>query len=160
MKKSFQDLFMVGANQLAAMGIEWGPDQQAAGFSETEWLLLTDTRCWSRSDQQKIPSALRKAVSLTLNIAGLTPTPLPAQFVAAVICKLCAPCNCLVASRCAPESFDAMAASGIYAETEVIASTVQQMDSLICAFQSGDYSSIQSARVDEIAENAAVDGQE
>lgn len=160
MKLVYQDLFMVGANQLAAMSLTWGPDHQAAGFNETDWALLTDTTCWSKTQQLKVASCLRLAVSMTLRAAGLAPTPLPGAFVAAVICKLIAPCNRLVAGQNAPESFDAMSASGIYSETEVINTTSQQMMGLICAFSSGDYSSVQSARVEQIVENAVLDEQE
>lgn len=159
MKHSYQDLFMVGANHIASMGPNYGSDQQAAGFSEPEWDLLTDVTMWSRAQQKQVASAVRMAVSLTLRVAGLAPTPLPGVYVAAVICQLVAPCNRLVAAQAAPESYDAIAASGLFADTEVLPTTQQAMTSLIMMFSSGDYSSVQSARVDEIAENAAVDEQ-
>lgn len=157
--KTYQDLFMVGANAIAAMGLEYGVDQKAAGFSESEWDLLTDKTCWSRSQQKQVASALRMAVSLTLRVAGLAPTPLPGVFVAAVICQLIAPCNRLVAGQAAPESYDAISASGVYSDVEVLNTRQEQMTSLIMMFSSEDYSSVQSARVDEMAENAAIDEQ-
>lgn len=161
LKRSYQDLFAVGANRLAAMKtLEYGPDQQAAGFTREEWELLTDATCWTQAQYRQVASALANAVSMTLNIAGLAPTPLPGIFVAAVIVQLVAPCNVLLASRAAPASFDAISAVGIHQAVELVMTPQHQMDGLVTMFMAGDYSSLQGVRVDELVEKAALESQD
>ena len=85
---------------------------------------------------------IANAVSITLNVAGLPPLPLPGAYVAAVICKLCASCNRIVAAMNAPESFDAMTASGITAEPIVIITKREQMIALVVYFSSADFGAL------------------
>lgn len=151
---TFQSLFLLGANALVATGTVYGPDQQAAGFTEEEWDTLTSTTCWTKSEIMKIPSILSAAVSITLRIGGLPAVPLPGAFVAATICKLVAPCNRLLAAANAPESFDAMSASGITGDPVEIITTKQQMYSLVTYFSSAQFGALEnitlSAAVQEV----------
>lgn len=141
---TYQQLFLLGANELAVAGAEYGPTQQAAGFTQDEWLLLTAPDCWTKSEQMKIASILANAVSITLRTAGLPPVPLPGAYVAAVICKLVAPCNRLIAAASAPESFDLMSAAGISAESVKIITTKEQMYGLVVYFSSAEFGALGS----------------
>lgn len=145
---TYHQLFLLGANQLAAAGKEYGPEQQAAGFTKDEWDLLCDPTCWTKSEQMKIGSILSSAISITLRTAGLPPTPLPGAFVAAVICKLVAPCNRLIAAASAPESFDVMSAVGITGESQKIITSREQMYALVVYFSSAEYGALESFRLD------------
>jgi len=156
---SYQQLFLLGANRLATAGIEYGVEQQAAGFTEDDWLLLTSTECWSQQEQLKLPSLIANCVSITLRTAGLPPTPLPGAYVAACICKLVSPCNRLVAAASAPESFDVMSAAGIAAETMKVITSQEQMYGLVVYFSSAEFGALESFRVDEMVEAAVIEAQ-
>lgn len=145
---TFQQLFLLGANALAVAGKEFGAEQQAAGFNKQEWDVLCSESCWSKNEQMKIASIIAMAVSITLRTSGLPPTPLPGAYVAAVICKLVAPCNRLIAAASAPESFDAMSASGITAEPQKIITTKEQMYALVVYFSSAQYGALEAFALD------------
>ncbi len=149
---TFQTLFLLGANQLVSAGTEYGPEQQAAGFTEEEWEILTQVECWTKAQQMKIPSVLSAAVSITLRVAGLPPVPLPGAFVAATICKLVAPCNRLVAAANSPESFDAMSASGMVGEPVEIITTKQQMYALVTYFSSAEFGGLENVALQAASE--------
>ena len=153
---TFQQLFLLGANELASSPVEYGTEQQNAGFTRDEWELLTAAECWSKAEQMKIPSILANAVSITLRTAGLPPAPLPGAYVAAVICKLVAPCNRMVAAASAPESFDAMSASGLTAEPREVITTRSQMYSLVAYFSSAEFGALESFGLDKMTEEAVI----
>lgn len=157
---TYQNLFLLGANELATHPKEYGPEQQAAGFTKDEWDLLTQTDCWTKTQQLKITSLLSNAISITLRTAGLPPTPLPGAFVAAVICKLVASCNRIVAAASAPESFDVMSAVGLTSETQTIITSKEQMYALVIYFSSQQFSALEQFSVDELAEQQALDAQQ
>lgn len=156
---SFHQLFMLGANKLVAAGIEFGPIQQEAGFTKTDWDLLTSVTCWTQSQRQQIPGLIANAVSITLNIAGLPATPLPGAFVAATICKIVAPCNRLVAAAGAPESFDALSASGLHSESVKVITTKEQMYSLVTYMTSEQFGALSSFRLNQEIEDAVIEAQ-
>lgn len=146
---TYQQLFLLGANQLAShLGEEYGPVQQAAGFTAEEWRLLTQPECWNDVERRQVPSALQSAVAITLRVAGLPPTPLPGAYVAAVICKLCAPCNRLVAAACAPESYDVLSAVGLTKESQHVITTKEQMYALVTYFSSAEFGALESFRLE------------
>lgn len=149
---TYQQLFLMGANQLAAMPVEYGEEQQAAGFTSEEWKTLTTDRCWTSEQRRQLPTMLSAAVSITLRTAGLPPAPLPGAYVAAVICKLIAPCNRIVAASEAPQSFDVMAAAGISSESVVKDTTREQMFALVTYFSSAEYAALESFPIDKIIE--------
>lgn len=148
---SFQNLFLLGANVLASIARSaYGPVQNAAGFSKDEWDLLTSESCWTRAEQRKMPSIISSAVSITLQTAGLPATSLPGAFVAATICKLCAPCNRMVAAASAPESFDVISASGIMSESVIKITSKEQMLALVVYFSSAQFGALEQFSVDEV----------
>lgn len=156
---TFQQLFLLGANELSVAGIAYGPVQQAAGFTEDEWLLLTQDTCWTKAQQMKMPSLIANCVSITLRTAGLPPAPLPGAYVAAVICKLIAPCNRLVAAASSPESFDVMSASGIAGEPMEVITTKSQMYALVTYFSSAEFGALEGFGIDEAVEEMAIENQ-
>lgn len=153
---TFHQLFLLGANELATMETDYGPEQQAAGFTENEWDLLTAKECWTKSEQMKLPGILANMVSITLRTAGLPAVPLPGAFIAACICKLIAPCNRLVAAASAPESFDVLSAAGIAQESVKIITTKEQMYALVVYFSSADFGALDGFRLDPVIENAVI----
>lgn len=156
---TYHQLFLLGANELAVAGIEYGPEQQAAGFTEDEWNLLTSVDCWTKAEQMKIGSIISNAISITLRTAGLPPVPLPGAYCAAVICKLCAPCNRLVAAASAPESFDVMSAIGVAAESVNVITTKEQMLALVVYFSSAEFGALGSFRLNEEIEQEVLEAQ-
>ena len=82
-------------------------------------------------------SVLSEAVNITMTLAGLPAEPLPGQYVAAVIATLVAPCNRLVAAQRAPETYDAVSASGLVESAEVLPMPPTQMVALVMAYSSG-----------------------
>ena len=148
---TYQQLFLLGANQLATTPTEYGTEQQAAGFTQDEWNLLTTDTCWTKAEQMKIPSILASAVSITLRIASLPAVPLPGAFVAATICKLVAPCNRILAAASAPESFDAMSAVGLTGESVAVMTTKEQMYALVVYFSSSEFGALENVAIDAAA---------
>lgn len=147
---TFHSLFLLGANTLASVvKTPYGPVQQEAGFTSDEWDLLTSVECWSKPEQMKMPSILSSAVSITLRTAGLPPVPLPGAFVAAVICKLVAPCNRLVAAASAPESFDVLSAVGLRSESVKVITSREQMYALVTYFSSAEFGALESFAIDD-----------
>ncbi len=156
---TYQQLFLLGANELATSDIEYGSQQQSAGFTREEWELLTEPECWSKSEQMKVASILAAAVSITLRIAGLPAVPLPGAYVAAVICKLVAPCNRILAAASAPESFDAMSAVGLVSESVKVITSKEQMYALVVYFSSAEFGALETFRLDEETETAVIEAQ-
>lgn len=141
---TFQQLFLLGANQLVAAGTEFAAEHQAAGFTQEEWDVLTSPICWTQPEQMKIQSIISNAISITLRTAGLPASPLPAPYLAATICKYVAPCNRLVAAASCPESFDAMSASGITSEPVEIITSKSQMLALVVYFSSAEFGALEN----------------
>lgn len=153
---TFHQLFLLGANRLATMDLQYGPEQQEAGFTQEEWLLLTQEECWSKAQQMQMPTIISALVSITLRIGGLPAIPLPGAFVAACICKVVQPCNRLLAAASAPESFDAMSAAGLTAESQKIITSKEQMYALVVYFSSAEYGALESFPIDDIIAAAVI----
>lgn len=127
-------MFMVGAAALATPALQYKNIHKSNGISSEDWRILTLDVPWVKSERLKIPSILSAAINVSITLAQLPPTSLPAQYVAALICALVRPCNRLVAVSCAPETYDAVAASGIAGEYALQRITDQQMMSLVIAY--------------------------
>ena len=72
-----------------------------------------------------------------MTLAGMPAAPLPAHYVAAVVVKLVAPCNRLVAAQRTPEAYDAMSASGHKQSIAIEMVPQETMISLVMAYSSG-----------------------
>lgn len=128
------EAFKQAGRSIATAHGTFGARQAEAGFTKPDYELLCQHTYWSIDQRRRIPSILANAVSISLSIAGLPPVPLPGHYVAAVIVNLVHPCNLLLACASAPESFDAMAASGLIEPTDVRSTTHEQLQGLMMAY--------------------------
>ena len=71
-----------------------------------------------------------------MTIAGMPPVPLPGQYVAALISEVVSPCNWMLAAIKAPDSFDALDATGLLEEQEVKPMKYEQMMALVMVYGS------------------------
>jgi len=126
-----------GAMVLSNLGKKHTAAHAAAGFSAEEWELLTKVEPWTAEERRGVRSVLAEAVNVTMAIAGLPAEPLPGQYVAAVISTLIHPVNRHVAAIRAPETYDAVAASGLVGSSEIVPMTPQQMVGLVMAYSGG-----------------------
>lgn len=155
----YDEMFLIGCDEMACTPREYSPVHQAAGFTQEEWNLLVSADAWTSAERAKVPSLLNSAVSICLRVAGLPPAPLPGAYVAAVIAKLVSPCNRLVAAFNAPESFDLMAAAGITSTSVVQPTKREQMIALVGVFSSGDFASLRNFKVDREIERVNLENQ-
>ena len=72
-----------------------------------------------------------------MTIAGMPAIPLPGQYVAAVISEVVSPCNWMLASLKAPDTFDAIDATGLLEQEEVKPMKHEQMMALVMAYGGG-----------------------
>lgn len=131
-------LMAVGAFQLGTLPVAYGDEHAALGFSRAEWSLITSEEGWLPAERRNVRSILSEAVNSSLERAGLASDPVPGQYVAMVICALVAPVNRLVAAARAPESYDAVVASGLFGPAELVDMPPWQMQSLVMAYSSGE----------------------
>lgn len=128
-----------GALTIARWGLKYSSAHAAAGFPEAHWNLLVQSEPWSPAERRQVRTILAEAINLTLEIAGMPSEPLPGQYAAAVIAVLVAPCNRIVAAHRAPNTYDAISASGLLGEVEVKEMTATQMVSLVMVYSSGHF---------------------
>jgi hypothetical protein len=128
--------FRRGATVLAE-GQSYGAIHREMGLLEPDWNLLTREEHWTPAESRQVRSILANVVEVALTIAGMPAVPLPGQYVAAVIAICVAPANRLVACQKVPETFDAVAASGLHQDFEVRPMRVEQMMSLVIAYSGG-----------------------
>lgn len=129
--------FRVGALKLAEADKKYTDLHKAHGIEETNWMLLTQEEYWQPNEARAIRSILANVVEVSMNIAGLPPLPMPGQYVAAVIATIVAPCNRMIACVKAPDTFDAVDASGLLGTSEVRDMPVQQLMGLVIAYSGG-----------------------
>ena len=151
---SVMKMMQVGALTLVRFGREHTDAHAAAGFSRQEWDLLTCDDMWTAEQQRQVRSILAEAVNVSLTLANLPSDRLPGQYVAAIIAQLVSPCNRLVAARKAPETYDAVAASGLVGPVEVIETTPEQMVALVMAYSSGEVADLPGHAQSDVLEQA------
>lgn len=122
---------------ILAEGQSYGPLHREMGLLEPDWHLLTREEHWTPAESRQIRSILANVVEVALTIAGMPAVPLPGQYVAAVIAICVAPANRMVACSKVPETFDAVAASGLHSDFEIKPMKVEQMMSLVLAYSGG-----------------------
>lgn len=129
--------FRQGAEKIAANERRYTTLHKAHGILEADWDLLTQNEYWSPDQARQIRTILASVVEVSLTIAGLPAIPLPGQYVAAVISEVVAPCNRILAATKAPDTFDAIEASGLLGTHEVKDMPVQQLIGLVLAYSGG-----------------------
>ncbi len=127
--------FRAGAEKLASSA--FGDIHREFGIAQNEWELLTQEEFWTPQQQRQVRSLIASTVEVSLTIAGMPPTPLPVQYVAAVIAIVVAPANQIVAAMKAPDTFDAYDASGLNGAPTDNAASKQQLLGLVMAYAGG-----------------------
>ena len=107
------------------------------GIDADSWNLLTQVQPWTPEQARRVTTALADVVSASLTVAGIPAVPLPGQYVAVVIARTVSPCNRITAAMKAPDTFDAMAASGLANAVEIKDTPREQMIGLVMAYSSG-----------------------
>jgi len=107
------------------------------GINPAHHELLTQPEPWNQDQASQVRGILSDYVNISCTIAGIPADPLPGHYVAALIARVVAPANWLVAATRAPDTFDALAASGIEGRTEVRPFSRQQMISLVMLYAGG-----------------------
>ena len=130
--------FKIGAKRIAKDEKAYTDLHKAHGIEQAHWELLTAREYWTPDEARAIRSILANVVEVSMTIAGMPAIPLPGQYVAALIAEVVAPCNWMLAAVRAPDTFNAMDASGLMQETEIKPMEYQQMMSLIMAY-GGDF---------------------
>ena len=128
--------FALGARHLARA---YTKDRASYGIREEDWDLITRDEFWSPDERRRVRSVLTELVQISLTVSGLPATRLPGQFAAALIVEVVHPSNVIVACHCAPDSYDAVNASGLSQEVEITAMQPEQILSLAMAFLAGQY---------------------
>jgi hypothetical protein len=129
--------FKIAARRISQQDREYTELHKAHGIEETHWNLLTQAEYWTPDQARAIRSILANVVEVSMTIAGMPAIPLPGQYVAALICEVVSPCNWMLASIKAPDTFDALDATGIMKDHEVRPMATEQMMALVMAYGGG-----------------------
>jgi len=136
MSSSIHSAFRAGAAALAR-GDAYGELHRSYGLIQDDWRLLTQEEHWTPDESRRIRSILASVIEVALTIAGMPALPLPGQYAAAVIALVVSPANRIVACAKVPDTFDAVAASGLHQEFEIKRMAPEQMISLVVAYSGG-----------------------
>jgi hypothetical protein len=129
--------FRQGAQRLAANECRYTTLHKSHGIEEHHWEVLTSTEYWSIEESRQMRSVLASVIEVSMTIAGMPAIPLPGQYVAAVIAEVVSPCNRMLACMKAPDTFDAVQASGILGTHEIVDMPYQQLMGLVIAYSGG-----------------------
>lgn len=129
--------FQHGARILAKEECRYTTLHKGHGIEEHHWLLITQHEYWSPDQARQIRAILASVLEVSLTIAGMPAIPLPGQYVASVISEVVAPPNRMLACIKAPDTFDAVAASGIMGTHEVKPMSSQQLMGLVLVYSGG-----------------------
>ena len=105
--------FRLGAESLVRGSTKYTELHRSHGISQADWTLLTQDEPWTPEQVRQIRSILAGVIEVCMTIAGLPPVPLPGQYAAAVIAICVGPANRFLAAQKVPDTFDAIAASGL-----------------------------------------------
>lgn len=122
---------------LARDGLQYGEIHRAHGISQADWKLITQEEFWTPEQYRSVRSLLANVVEVSMTVAGLPSVPLPGQYVAAVIAICVSPCNRIMAAQKAPDTYDAVVASGLQETFQVRPMPREQMVSLVLAYSGG-----------------------
>lgn len=129
--------FKIGARRIAKDEKKYTDLHKQHGIEEAHWLLLTQPEYWTPDQARACRSILANAIEVSMTIAGMPAIPLPGQYVAALIAEVVAPCNYMLACVKAPDTFDALDASGLMGESQVKTMDVSQLMALTIAYAGG-----------------------
>lgn len=129
--------FRLGAEALARGNFRYGALHREYGFSQTDWDLLTKQDHWTAEEARQARGIIAAAIEVCLSLGGLPAVPLPGQYAAAVIAILVSPANRMIAAMKAPDTFDAVAASGLQETVQIRPTPKEQMIALVMAYSGG-----------------------
>ena len=127
--------FRSGAEIL--VGRTYGSLHAEYGISQVDWELITQDRMWTPQEATMARAILAQVTEVSLTIAGIPPTTLPVQYVAAVIAIIVSPANRMVACLKAPDTFDGVMASGLKGAVEVQPAERETIMGLVMAYSGG-----------------------
>lgn len=129
--------FRLGAQSLVIGQSQYREIHRSHGISQADWDLLTQTAPWTPEQVRQVRSILAAVIEVCMTIAGLPPVPLPGQYAAAVIAIIVSPANRFLAAQKVPETFDAVAASGLEGKVEIKPVRQETMFGLVLAYSGG-----------------------
>jgi len=129
--------FRRGAEELVRDSFAYGEIHRAHGIMQTDWDLLTQNEHWTVEQTRRVRGVLAACIEVCMTIAGMPAVPLPGQYAAAVIAIVVAPANRMLACMRVPETFDAVAASGLQGTFEIRPMRPEQIMSLVMAYSGG-----------------------
>lgn len=130
--------FKIGAKRIAQSERKYTDLHKAHGIEQAHWELLTQDEYWTPDQARAIRSILASVIEVSMTIAGMPAIPLPGQYCAALIAEVVSPCNKMLACVKAPDTFDAMDASGLLETSTVKDMTTQQLMALVIFYSSGE----------------------
>lgn len=131
------DSFCRGASVLAAAHCKYTEIHKGHGIDPYDWKILTQQEYWSPEQAREMRSVLANVLEVSMTIAGMPAIPMPGQYLAALIAHVVSPANRLLACTKAPDTFDAVAASGLMATHQVKPMSVQQLMGLVITYSGG-----------------------
>lgn len=137
MTNDLHSAFKLGAQSLVRNGLKYQERHREHGIMQADWDLLVQEEPWTPEEARKIRAILASVIEVCLTIAGLPPVPLPGQYAAAVIAIVVSPANRFLAARKAPETFDAVEASGLEGPIKVTEVKYETMFGLVMAYSGG-----------------------
>lgn len=129
--------FRLGAETLVLGGFKYRDIHRAHGIGQADWDILVQEEPWTPQQVMGIRNVLAQVVEVALTIAGMPPVPLPGQYVAAVIAIIVQPANRFLACTKVPDTFDAVAASGLQGMSEIQPMKREQLFALTMAYSGG-----------------------
>jgi hypothetical protein len=130
-------MFHIFKTAVVTLAQEYGEQHAGYGISPQDWTLLTQKELWNSDQRSQVRGILSEITNVACTIGGIPAIPLPGQFVAALIAHVVSPANYFVASTRAPDTYDALLASGLQGKVNIQPMTQQQMLSLVLAYSGG-----------------------
>lgn len=129
--------FRLGAESLVRGSTKYTELHRSHGITQADWDLLVQDEPWTPEQVRQVRSILASTIEVCMTIAGLPPVPLPGQYAAAVIAIVVAPANRFLAAQKVPETFDAVAASGLEGKVDIRPVKQETMFGLVMAYSGG-----------------------
>lgn len=129
--------FRRGAEVLAVGSHGYGEVHRSHGLLETDWEVFTQLDPWTPEEARRMRGVLASVIEVCMTIAGMPAVPLPGQYAAAVIAVCVGPANRLLAAMRVPDTFDAVAASGLSDPIEIRPMRPETMMALVMAYSGG-----------------------
>jgi hypothetical protein len=129
--------FRMGAESLVRGSVTYTELHRSHGIQQADWDLITQEEHWTPEQVRQVRSILASVIEICMTIAGLPAVPLPGQYAAAVIAIVVSPSNRFLAAQKVPETFDAVAASGLEGAVDIKPVKQEQMFGLVMAYSGG-----------------------